>query len=89
MGGHPSGCEEILAGIADKSHPSVLRLTKAINQWVNSLTFWQKLNWWFGKIEPKNRQVQIDFLPGDLDGDVVLRNDTQIPVASSPDETAA
>ena len=72
LGGHPSGCEEILAEIPDKTDPGVQRLTQAIRRWVNSLTFWQKMNWWVGRIEPETCKVAIDFPPGDLEYDAVL-----------------
>ena len=89
MSGQPSGCEEILADLGDPSHPSVQRLSKAIDQWVNSLTFWQKLNWWVGRIEPKTCHVHLDFVPGELEVDVVLRRDQQPTVPDATDKTAA
>ena len=89
MSGHPAGCEEILADLVDKTHPSVQRLIKAIDQWVKSLTFWQKLNWWVGRIEPKDCHVRLDFVPGELEVNVVLRRDLQPTVPDSTDKTAA
>jgi hypothetical protein len=66
MGGHPSGCLEMLHEIHDESHPSVQRLRGAIRQWESSLSFWQRLNWRIGKIEPDGRPVLLDFPPGDF-----------------------
>lgn len=67
VGGHPSGALEILGEIKDAAHPSVQRLRAAIRDWEASLSFWQRLNWRFGKIEPSGRPVQLDFPPGEFD----------------------
>lgn len=89
MSGHPSGCEEILADVVDKSHPQVQLLRNAIDGWVHSLSFWQKLNWRFGRVEPKHCQVSIEFVPGDFEDETVLRTEPQTPRASSTGVTAA
>ena len=69
MGGHPSGCLEVLKEIKAEQHPNVQRLRDAIAKWEASLSTWQRLNWRLGKIEPSGRPVSIDFLPGELDGE--------------------
>jgi hypothetical protein len=70
LGGHPGGCAEMLAELRQPTHPSVLRLQAAIDRWVASLSFWQKLNWRIYGDGPANRPVTIDFLPGELDIEV-------------------
>ena len=67
LGGHPAGCQEMLSEVGDESHPSVQRLRGAIARWEAGLSFWQKLNWRFGSIEPKNCRVPIDFEPGEFE----------------------
>jgi len=67
VGGHPSGCLEIINEIRNEQHPSVQRLRRAIATWEASLSLWQRLNWRIGKIEPSGRPVQLDFPPGDFD----------------------
>mgnify|MGYP002623820038 FL=1 len=64
LSGHPSGCLEILAELNDESLDVVKQLRAAMKRWESSLSFWQKLNWRFGNIEPSNRPVSIDFEPG-------------------------
>ncbi|MCU0961510.1 MAG: tetratricopeptide repeat protein [Pirellulaceae bacterium] len=65
--GHPSGCQDVLASLTDLSHPTRQKLLGAINAWSASLGFWQRLNWRFGRIEPGECHIPIDFVPGDLD----------------------
>lgn len=67
LSGHPSGCLEMLAEIKDEQNPTVQRLRAAIKNWESRLTFLQKLNWWFGHIEPANRPVTIDFEAGEFE----------------------
>jgi len=67
LSGHPSGCLEMLAEIKDEQNPTVQRLRAAIKNWESRLTFLQKLNWWFGHIEPTNRPVTIDFEAGEFE----------------------
>ncbi len=67
MAGHPSGCLEILGEINNGAHPSVERLREAIRRWEAGLSFWQRLNWRIGKIEPTGRPVQLAFAPGEFD----------------------
>jgi hypothetical protein len=67
LGGQPSGCLEILAELRDEQNPTVQRLRAAIRTWESQLSFWQKLNWRFGRIEPANRPVTITFDAGDFE----------------------
>lgn len=87
LAGHPSGCQDILAEINDEQHPTVIAL-RAIKRWVSDLSFWQRVNWWTGKIEPSICHPTIDFLPGDLGLDVELAPPTPIASTSSHHNTA-
>jgi len=64
MSGHPAGCAQILAEVDETSEPMALRLRGVIRRWVSQLSFWQKLNWWIGRIEPPARRIALDFEPG-------------------------
>lgn len=88
LAGHPSGCQDILAEINDEQHPTVIALRAAIKRWVSDLSFWQRVNWWTGKIEPSICHPTIDFLPGDLGLDVELAPPTPIASTSSHHNTA-
>lgn len=50
--GHPMGCLELLAEVNDKTQPQLVTLKAAIQTWEASLTWWQKVNWKFGGVEP-------------------------------------
>jgi hypothetical protein len=65
--GHPSSCLALLDEIDKESHPTVIRLRKEIHQWQATLTFAERLNWWFGRLEPPHCPIVIHFLPGDFD----------------------
>jgi tetratricopeptide (TPR) repeat protein len=67
LGGHPSGCLDVLREINDESNPTVQRLRAAIERWAASLPFWRRLNWRLGRIEPNNCNVPIEFAPGELE----------------------
>ncbi|MDA1050648.1 MAG: hypothetical protein O3C40_09220 [Planctomycetota bacterium] len=69
LDGHPSGCLEILAEIKDETHPRVRELRAAIERWEKTLSFFQWLNWWTGRIEPTNRPVLIEFILGELEAE--------------------
>ena len=89
VSGRPSGCEDILSEVAEQTHPSVQRIRAALERWVETLTLWQKLNWWVGRIEPPQCHVVLDFVPGELEIDVAQRDDSRPPRGSSTSKTAA
>ena len=64
LSGHPAGCLEVLGSLAQRNHPMIDQLQHAIRTWGQSLPLWQRLNWRFGKIEPNDTKVPIDFVPG-------------------------
>lgn len=80
LGGHPAGCLEVLADINEREHPMNLTIRAAIRKWEASLPFFARLNWKFGKIEPANHPVRVDFLPGDF-GFPVSRTETTPPTS--------
>ena len=67
MGGHPSGCLDVLREINNEAHPAVERLRAAVKRWESSLPLLRRLNWRLGRLEPSNCKVSIDFTPGDLE----------------------
>lgn len=58
-----AGGVRMLKEIGAVRHPAVERLQAALTQWRNSLSFWERINWWLGG-EP-SRPVALDS-PGDL-----------------------
>ncbi|GAB5442774.1 MAG: hypothetical protein Fues2KO_31230 [Fuerstiella sp.] len=50
--GHPAGCLSILAEVRDPGDPGVLSLRAEIAAWEKRLSWWHRLNWRFGRIEP-------------------------------------
>lgn len=83
LGGHPNGCLDMLAEIKEPTHPSIVRLQAAVDRWVSSLSFWQKLNWWVYGIVPAKRPVTIDILPGEFDVEISPASPAN-PVPRSP-----
>jgi len=77
LAGHPSGCLELLAEMRDDQHPRVQQMRAAIKRWEKSLSFFQWINWRTGWIEPANRPVLLDFVPGELEGDAARPETTQ------------
>ncbi len=89
LGGHPTGALELLSELSAESNPTVQRLRAAMRRWEVSLSFWQRLNWWLGKIEPRNCHIPIDFPPGEFETSVVMP-DTPTEKPSGPNlRTAA
>ncbi|MCA9145604.1 MAG: hypothetical protein H6823_06850 [Planctomycetaceae bacterium] len=88
LAGHPSGCRDILAEINDDTNPTVIALRDTIKRWVSGLSFWQKVNWWTGKIEPANCRPTIDFPPGDFGLHVSLPPPTPDASATSHHQAA-
>lgn len=82
LAGRPSGCLETLGEIHQEEDPRVQQLRAAIKRWVSTLSLWQKLNWWFGRLEPGNRPVVIDFELGDY-GVEIPQDDSQQPADTS------
>jgi hypothetical protein len=66
LDGHPSGCLSQLEEIGDPNYPPVIRLRQALAKWQSTLGILQRLNWWFGRIEPPHCKVSLDFPPGDV-----------------------
>lgn len=59
-----SGCLAVLAEIKNESHPAVQRLRLAIKRWKDSLSLWQKIQWYTGT--DMDHPVNLGFAPGDL-----------------------
>jgi hypothetical protein len=67
LSGHPSSCLTLLGEIDNDSHPTIIELRKALHQWQSSLSFNERLNWWFGRLDPPHCRIPLNFLPGDFD----------------------
>ena len=65
--GRPSSCLALLHEIDKESNPTVIGLRKEIHQWQATLTFGERLNWWFGRLDPPHCRIVIHFLPGEFD----------------------
>jgi hypothetical protein len=88
LAGHPSGCLELLAEMRDEQNPRVQQLRAAIKRWEKTLSFVQWVNWRTGWIEPDNRPVAIDFVPGELEGELPRTEATLVASTSSKWSTA-
>jgi len=62
--GNVAGCLSALADVREE-HPAVGKLKAAIQRWKESLTLWERINWYMGG-QP-DRPVALDFPPGDLE----------------------
>jgi hypothetical protein len=60
-----AGCLSVLHEIGQEDNPTVKRLRAAIEQWKQSLSFWQRLKWYTGDIPQK--PVGVDFPLGELE----------------------
>jgi hypothetical protein len=59
-----AGCHDVLRELKDDQHPAVHKLREAFAKWQQSLSLWQKLQWWTGGHPSKH--PTLDFPPGDL-----------------------
>src|SRR5262249_44239431 len=48
LSGNVSGGVRLLDEVGDEQSPAVRRLREAVRRWAESLTFWQRVNWWMG-----------------------------------------
>lgn len=60
-----AGCLSVLGEIREEAHPAVPQLRVALRRWKESLTFWQKVQWYLGG-QPA-RPVTLGFPLGDLE----------------------
>lgn len=63
LSGNLAGGVSMFKEIEQECHPAIARLRSALAQWKESLSFWERINWYLGG-EP-SRPVVLD-LPGDL-----------------------
>jgi hypothetical protein len=89
LGGHPAGCLNVLAEARDEQHPSVVRLRAAVKKWEGTLSLWQRLNWWFGRIEPAGAPGVLDYPPGELDMALPAEEGADSPDPKSPPRRSA
>ena len=60
----PSGALEVLQELDHRDHPAANALRGAIKDWVNTLSFWQRINWKCNRIDPYDAHVKLSFEPG-------------------------
>lgn len=87
LSGRPSGCLEILSDLGETSHPAAARLRAAIDAWSRTLGFWQRFNWWIGKMEPKPCVVPLSFVPGEYTSTVPAVTTDSAPGPSAQSST--
>lgn len=65
--GHPAGCLDTLVDLDPRQLPRVGEIHAAIRRWEKTLSWWSRLNWWLGRIEPPRIEIPIDFVPGEFE----------------------
>jgi len=60
-----AGCLSLLNEVNEEENPTVQRLRAAIQRWKQSLSFWQKFQWYLGG-DP-GRKVMLDFPLGEVE----------------------
>lgn len=66
MGGGVMGCRFALSHCKNANSPSAERLRACIATWEKNLSWWQRLNWRFGAVEPTEGPIAVDFEPGEF-----------------------
>lgn len=85
LGGHPAGSYDCLCEIAERNHPSVIRLLAALKQWERSLPWWPRMLWKLG-VDP-GASIEVEFTPGEffepsLEPPAEPRKDGSLPQAA-------
>lgn len=78
LAGHPAGCFDALSEIADRNHPSVVRLRQTLDRWQRTLPFWSWLIWKLGS-DP-SVPITLDFAPGEF------TDQMDVPTSTPPNE---
>ena len=64
--GQVTVCLRMLSQIGNDDDPTVRQLQAAIARWERSLSYWARLGWRWGAVDPSDGPVPIDFMPGQL-----------------------
>lgn len=72
LNGNVSGCQGVLDEIDQEHNAGVIRLRLAIRRWKKSLSPWRRL-WFMLSGEAPKQSVTLNFPPGDLLSETVLR----------------
>lgn len=64
--GIPSGCLAALAEI-ELDNVRAQQMRACLRAWEKTLPFWPWANWKFGRVDPRDYPIPIDFTPGDFD----------------------
>jgi len=70
LAGQVAGCLDTLRNSGDPEHPRAVEIRTAIKRWERSLSFFRRWDWKLNQIEPRNRRVEIDFVPGEFEFDL-------------------
>jgi hypothetical protein len=68
LNGHPTGCLDLLSEVHDQQLASVIKLRETLRSWVASLSWWQRFNWKFGRMEPNAVPPAMN-LPGEYEAE--------------------
>lgn len=80
VAGNVAGVRSALAEISEKSHPSIVRLQQALTNYVKSLSWWNRMNYFFGLID--DVVIPINFTPGEF-VDPLAPTGQVMPIGSS------
>ncbi len=72
--GHPAGCLDTIVDLDPGQQPRVQEIQDAIRRWEKTLSWWSRLNWWLGRIEPPKVPIALDFVLGEFE---LIRPDGQ------------
>lgn len=84
--GIPSGALEVLQESGDMESLYAVRLRSAILQWADKLPFFQRLDWYFNRVDPRNAMVYLEFEPGELAEDASWAHP---PTPAAPNQTSS
>jgi len=70
LAGQIAGCVDTLRNSGEPDHPRTVELRTAIKRWERTLSFFRRWDWKLNQIEPRNRPVSIEFVPGEFEFDL-------------------
>ena len=84
LSGKAAGCRAILLEIQDEKHPQVKQLRGVFKNWYKSLNLWQSFSFRLWGIQPTNKPVTIDFVPGIFGFSIPTAKSTGDGLANQP-----
>lgn len=82
--GKASGCRAILLEIQDEKHPQVKQLRGVFRKWYKTLSIWQSFSFRLWGVQPKNKPVTVDFVPGTFGIPSPIAKESDVGLASQP-----